>query len=57
MYIILKDKKPVCWEKFPDVYSAKIWCLHNGFAYYKTINKEGDKIILLYCGIIIEKIA
>ena len=57
MYIILRKGQPLCWEKFSTIYDAKLWCLHNGFAYYKTINKLGDKIILLYPSIMIEKIA
>lgn len=57
MYIILKYNKPVCWEKFPDVYSAKVWCLHNGYARFKTINELGDKIIILNHDIVLEKIS
>lgn len=56
MYIIVMYNRPVCWEKFPDIYSAKVWCLHNGYARYKTINKEGDVIIVLNRDVFIEKI-
>ena len=56
MYIIMQNKKPVCWEKFKTDYDAKVWCLHNGFAWLKTINEIGDKRIVLYDGIVIEKL-
>ena len=57
MYIILKDYSPVCWEKFPSEYEAKIWCIHNGLATYRTMNKQGDQKIVLNYGVIIEKIS
>jgi len=57
MYIVIKDGQPVSWEKFHSVYEARIWCLHNGLAWLKTINKEGDQKIMLYTGIYIEKLS
>ena len=57
MYIVLKDYVPLCWEKFMTEYEAKTWCIHNGHARYRVINKQGDQKIVLNYGITIEKIA
>lgn len=57
MYIVVRYNQPVGFEKFPDIYSARVWCLHNGLAWLKTINKEGDQKIMLYDNVHIEKIS
>lgn len=55
-YIILYKDDIACFEKFPDEFSAKIWALHNGLAFYKVINLLGDKIIVLKYGVVIKKL-
>ena len=57
MYIVVKYNQPVGFEKIPDIYSARVWCLHNGLAWLKTINKEGDQKIMLFDNVHIEKIS
>lgn len=57
MYIVIRNGQPVGWQKFHTSYEAKVWCLHNGLATLKTINKEGDTMILLYTGVYIEKLS
>ena len=56
MYIVLKNGQPATWEKFPDLYSAKVWCIHHKLAWYKTVNGLGDCVIVLNAGVFIEKL-
>ena len=56
MYVVMEFGMIICPEKFPDKESAKIWCLHNGYAILKTINKEGDTVIKLTDCVKIEQI-
>lgn len=55
MWVIMKYGKIICPQKFKLKEDAEIWCLHNGYAKLKTINKLGDKIISVNPVIHIEK--
>ena len=47
MYVVTEFGQIICPEKFVDKESAKIWCLHNGYAILAKINRKGDQIIKL----------
>ena len=55
MWVIMKYGKIICPQKFKFKEDAEIWCLHNGYAKLKTVNKLGDKIISLHPSVHIEK--
>ena len=56
MYVVTEFGEIICPDKFPDIESAQIWCLHNGYGLLKRINKEGDTVIKLTNFVKIEKI-
>lgn len=56
MYVVTEFGIIISPERFPDKYSAEVWCLHNGYARLKCINKDGDQKIKLIDCVKIEKI-
>ena len=56
MYVVTEFGIIVSPERFPDKYSAEVWCLHNGYARLKHVNNQGDTIIKLIDCVKIEKI-
>lgn len=56
MYIITEFGDIICPDKFPDIESAQIWCLHNGYARLVEVNNNGDTIIKLTNFVKIENI-
>lgn len=55
MWVVTRYGKVISWEKFKYKEDAEMWCLHNGHARLRTINKLGDKVIVVNGDIKIEK--